>query len=259
MTQAQGIQTFDQSVAAGLGPDVALELPADQQYRGTLWPNPADNISNHSAEGAPWVPAAGTMNQPYDANKDTSGVNPLSYSVHDGYVLPFNAGVVRDARTGVEVRGPLNTGPHAADLIERSLPSEVGNTNYPLLDIPDYYDAKQGLHEQRHITESQWDPETGKRVNTPDQVSAPNDIFNAHVDTTPRQIGYQVPALLNWNWPSASTFPTTAEGNYGVSGHIPDMSQRPAGSVVAGQPDYPSVASPGYGAAMPAMDYYGGF
>src|ERR1039458_5129485 len=126
MTQAQGIQTFDQSVAAGLGPDVALELPADQQYRGTLWPNPADNISNHSAEGAPWVPAAGTMNQPYDANKNTGGVNPLSYSVHDGYVLPFNAGVVRDARTGVEVRGPLNTGPHAADLVETS-GSPTGN------------------------------------------------------------------------------------------------------------------------------------
>src|ERR1035441_10635006 len=126
MTQAVGtIQTFDQQVAAGLvgGQDVPLELPAEQQYRGTLWPNPADNIADHSSEGAPYQAATGTRNLPYDATKDTSGVLAPAWADHDGYVPPFNVGVVVDPRTGSDISAPADPRVHEGSGITLSLPS----------------------------------------------------------------------------------------------------------------------------------------
>jgi hypothetical protein len=227
--------SFDGQVAAGAadptsGGAVPVELPADQQRYGMLWPGPADMVSDHSAEGAPWLPAARDI--PVDPP-----MGPLWTASHDGPSVP--------ATSNNWQRGPLADNHRGRG---RALPAANGRPN-----IGRPFTVDQGSSEVRHLATDQWDP-TGKRVSPADAPSAPHEIYGSQHDTTPRFIPFQVGALFD-NVADSNQF-TVNPGYWGVQGAMPDMAPRPQGAVAAQQPSDPYVAAAVGGMPAPVqIDY----
>jgi hypothetical protein len=243
--------SFDDEVAAGavsptVGAAVPAELPPELQRHGMLWPNPADQVSDHSAEGAPWVPAAGTINQPTEPP-----MGPMPMAVHDGPSVPFDAQAAVDPISGDQIAAPA-TANHEDDGLqwfEEERSPVVGAA--PNIGRP--FTINQGSSEQRHLASSvSWDAATGRRVMIPDAPSAPHEIYGSDHYTRPRMIPYELPALFDWAWPQGPQF-WEDPGYYGVSASMPDLAQRPHGSVAAQMPDDPYVAGAVPGAVGPGI------
>jgi hypothetical protein len=228
--------SFDAQVAAAAsdptaGGAVPIELPADQQQYGTLWPTPAEMVSDHSAEGAPWQPTARDI--PTDPPQ-----GPLWTANHDGPAVEFDANNWQR-----EPALPVHDGRG------HQLPAPNGK---PYIGQP--FTVNQGGSEVRHLATDQWDS-TGKRVSPVDAPSAPNEIYGSQHDTTPRFIPFQVGALFD-NVADSNQF-TVNPGYWGVAGSVPDLAPRPQGAVAAQMPSDPYVAAyPGApGPAAVYVDY----
>lgn len=226
--------SFDAETAAGSDPTaggaVPVELPPEQQRYGMLWPTPADMVSDHSAEGAPWLPAARGI--PTDPP-----MGPLWTADHGGPAVPT---------TGNNWQSHPSAGEH--DGRGGQLPAPNG---LPVIGAP--FTVDQGGGEVRHLATDQWDP-TGKRVSPPDAPSAPHEIYGSQHDTTPRFIPFQVGALFD-NIADSNQF-TRNPGYWGVSGAMPDTSLRPQGAVAAQPPSDPFVAATPGGMPAPVTINY---
>lgn len=227
-------KSFDAQTGAAAVTGGAPELPPNLQRHGVLWPTPADQVSNHAAEGAPWVPAAGTINQP-----DVPLLGPEWAADHDGPSIPATS--------------PLNqaapaSGIHDGTQQPQLYPGGRANIGQPF--------TVQVARFFRTLATAQWAP-NGMRVNPPDAPSAPVQIYGSLHDTTPRMIGYELPPLFDWAWASGESF-SQNPGYLGVNAEVPDMAPRPQGAVTAGQPSQPYVAPPP-AAAPAAIDYNLGY
>jgi hypothetical protein len=213
--------SFDGEVAAGTDPTaggaVPVELPADLQQYGVLWPTPADMVSDHSAEGAPWQPAARDI--PADPP-----MGPLWSASHDGPSVP--------ATSNNWLSGPLGDNHQGRG---RALAAPNGRP-----DIGRPFTVDQGSTETRTLATDQWDS-TGRRISPPDAPSAPHEIYGSQHDTTPRFIPFAVGALFD-NIGDSNQF-TTNPGYWGVWGAMPDLAPRPQGAVAAQPPSDPYVAA----------------
>lgn len=237
--------SFDSEVAAAAsggpyGGAVPIELPADQQRHGTLWPTPADMVSDHSAEGAPWQPTARDI--PQDPPQ-----GPLWTADHDGPQVEYSAGQRIDPTSGQGISAgavPVHDGSGHA------LPAPNG-----LPDIGQPFTVNQGGTEVRHLATDQWDA-TGKRVSPADAPSAPHEVYGSQHFTVPRMIPYEVGALFA-NEADSNQFPGVAEYYWGVNAAEPDLAARPQGAVSAQPPSDPYVAD-SVAAAVPVaapVDY----
>ena len=231
-----GFSSFDDDVAAGSASQnagAALpvgELPQDQQRYGTLTPNPAEFVSDHSAEGAPWLPTARDI--PQDPPQ-----SPLWRANHDGPSVPADA--------GNNQRG-IDSAPHAGSDSKYA---------YGLLNIGRPFLAVQ--NRVRHLRTSVYDA-TGRIVNPADAPSAPTQIWNSEHNTAPRWIGFDVAPLFD-NYGSGPTFSVKPDNPYGVSDSMPDSAPRQYGSVLASEPDNPYVAPTPNPVPPDAINYESGF
>lgn len=229
MTQAW--HSFDDEVGAWSQPADGL-LPSDLQVQGVAWPTPADQVSDHSAEGAPWVAAPGTDNQP-----DVPPQAPLWRADHDGPATPA---------TSHHNQAAPATRPHDGSQLPQAYPVGRPNIGRPFTVVIGRL--------VRHLATDQWDS-TGKRVSPVDAPSAPVQIFGSDHNTTPRQIGYEAAPLFSWAWAAGQQF-SRNPGYLGVNAAAPDMAARPFGAVAAQMPDDPYVAQPGTTTpALAAIDY----
>lgn len=247
--------SFDSEVAAAnsdptAGGAVPVQLPPDQQRHGTLWPTPAEMVSDHSAEGAPWLPTARDI--PHDPPQ-----GPLWTADHDNAAVPYDGQSRVDPVSGQGISAPA-VPVHAGDEGGVWDPADWGTHSaqpnaWPQLDIGQPFTLDQGSGEVRHVATDQWDT-TGKRVSPADAPSAPHELYGSQHDTTPRQIPYEVGALFD-NVASSNQF-STSPGYWGVQASVPDMAPRPQGAVAAQPPSDPFVASiPGQGPAPVTIDY----
>lgn len=248
--------SFDSQVAAAAadptaGGAVPVELPPDLQRHGVLWPAPAEHVSDHSAEGAPWQPAA------RDIPKDPPQ-GPLWRASHAGDQVEFSAQQDIDPVSGQAISAPAVSQVHDGTDNGTWDPGDWGE-NYtqpdawPQLDIGQPFTLNQGSQEVRHLATDQWDA-TGKRVSPPDAPSAPHELYGSQHNTTPRLIPFEVGALFD-NVADSNQF-TVNPGYWGVNGSVPDMSARPQGAVAAQPPSDPYVADAvGSVPPMVSIDY----
>jgi hypothetical protein len=253
---ADAFTSFDSDAAAGADPTVGgavpIQLPPEQQRHGTLWPTPAEMVSDHSAEGAPWLPTA------RDVPKDPPQ-GPLWRASHDGPQAEYSAQERTDPVSGQGIgAGALSAlhdgtdgdpwdagdwGPHSAQPVA-----------WPKLNIGQPFTANQGSRESRHLRTDQWDP-TGKQVLPADAPSAPHEIYGSQHDTTPRFTPF-APGVLVANVASGNQFPSRNPGYWGVQASVPNLAPRPQGAVTAQMPSDPYVAdSVGTPAPVAAVDY----
>lgn len=238
--------SFDSEVAAGADPTVGgavpIELPPEQQRHGVLWPTPAEMVSDHSAEGAPWLPTARDI--PQDPPQ-----GPLWTADHDGYYLPFDVNNWQD-------KPPL--GQHAGSEGGAWDPGDWGKNGsqpnaWPQINIGQPFTTDQGSRESRHLRTDQWDP-TGKQVLPTDAPSAPHEIYGSQHDSTPRFTPFEVGALFA-NVADSNQF-TRNPGYWGVNASVPNLAPRPQGAVAAQMPSDPYVADAvGHVPAVVAVDY----
>jgi hypothetical protein len=257
--------SFDAEAAAGSDPTaggaVAVELPPDQQTRGMLWPTPADQVSDHSAEGAPWQPAAGTMGAGYgwEFGPPGGGAPPRPEFVadHSGPTVPYDAAAQPNRG---QTMGPQPGWPHAGSdgsywnpgddgTKDNTAPNSWGGVN-----IGKPFTIDQGSSEHRTLATDQWDG-TGKRISPQDAPSAPHELYGSEHYTRPRMTPYELGPLFDWSWPEAQQW-TLNPGYWGVAGGEPDASARPFGAVSAQPPTDPYVADSTPGPVQPAaVDY----
>jgi hypothetical protein len=260
---------FDSDVAAGTDPTaggaVAFELPPDLQARGVLWPSPAGQVSDHSAEGAPWVPAAGTMGGGYGWEFGPPGggapPKPEFTADHSGPSVPFNA-AGEESYYG-QTMGPAPGWNHDGADGSYWNPGDDGPKGnsapnaWPLVNLGQPFTVDQGSAEHRTLATDQWDP-TGKRVNPADAPSAPHELYGSQHYTRPRMTPYELPALFDWAWAQGQQF-QPGGGYWLVNADQPNMAPRPQGSVAAQMPDDPYVAETVAGPAQPVLSYDLGF
>jgi hypothetical protein len=251
-----GFTSFDEDQASAADPQTAgaipAELPSSLEVYGTLWPTPADQVSDHSAEGAPWQATARAI--PVDPP-----MGPLWQASHDGPAVPYDAsgeesyyGQTDGPQPGWNHQG---TDGQPWDVASWG-PNSTQPNAWPQLDIGQPFTVDQGSAEHRTLATDQWDP-TGKRVNPADAPSAPHELYGSKHYTRPRMIPFQLGALFNWNWADGDQFPSTDPGYYGVQAYEPNLAPRPQGAVAAQEPDAPYVASavPAMAAPAPGPDY----
>lgn len=207
--------SFDAETAARNGAAGQAELPPELAVEGHLWPIPADLISNHAAEGAPYLPTARDI--PTDPPQ-----GPLWAANHDGPTVPA---------VSPDNQAAAPSGAHAGS---------QGKGRYGLLDIGRPFTA-QVTRFVRHLATDIWDS-TGKRVSPTDAPSAPVQIYGSEHNTRPRMIEAKLGPLFGWNWPAGQQF-SVNPGYLGVNAGVPDYAQRPAGAVAAQEPDDPFVAA----------------
>lgn len=223
--------TFDDELAAAASPGSAL-LPEDEQRHGVEWPTPADQVSDHSAEGAPWQAAAGTRNQP-----TVPPLGEMWRADHDGPSVPA---------TSHHNQAAPATRPHDGSQLPQAYPGgSVWNMGQAFT-----VKVKRFV---RHLATDQWDP-TGKRISPVDAPSAEVDIYGSEHYTVPRQIGYEAAPLFGWAWAAGDQF-SANPGYLGVNAAAPDMAARPQGAQSAQMPDDPYVAPPAAAAAAGGIDY----
>lgn len=241
---ADAFTSFDSDTAAGADPTVGgavpIELPPEQQRYGTLWPTPAEMVSDHSAEGAPWLPTARSI--PQDPPQ-----GPLWSADHDALAVEYDAQQALDPLSGQGISGPAVSGIH--DGTGRALAAVNGKP-----DIGTPFTVNQGSRESRHLVTDQWDP-TGRRVSPADAPSAPHEIYGSEHFTTPRFIPFEAGALFD-NVGSGNQFAVNNPGYWGVRAGVPNLSARPQGAVAAQPPSDPYVANAvGSVPAAVAIDY----
>jgi hypothetical protein len=246
--------SFDSQVAAAgtdptSGGAVAFLLPPELQQFGTLWPSPADQVSDHSAEGAPWQPAAGTRgNQEgweYGPPPGGPPPNPEFLADHSGPSVPYDAAAGRDNRGQALAAQPGWN--HAGG---------GGARTWPQVNIGSPFTIDQGSGETRTLKTDQWDS-TGKRISPADAPSAPHELYGSQHYTRPRQIPYQLPALFDWSWAQGQQFTGPSGGYWEVNAGEPDLAPLPQGAVAAQMPDDPYVAdSAPTAAGSPAAPVY---
>lgn len=213
--------SFDAETAAGsadptAGGALPIELPPEQQRYGVLWPVPAEMVSDHSAEGAPWQPTA--RNIPQDPPQ-----GPLWAASHRGAAVPFDA-------SGNQNRGA--SGVHQGT--EGDLPAVGGAP-----DIGRPFTIR--IAQLRHLVTDLWDS-TGKRVSPADAPSAPHELYGSEHFTRPRMTPSQQGALFT-NVADGEQFATNDPGYWGVSAAPSNMAPRPSGAVAAQMPSDPYVAA----------------
>ncbi|HEX4661899.1 MAG TPA: hypothetical protein VH307_31270 [Streptosporangiaceae bacterium] len=235
--------SFDSETAAAAydptaGGAVPVELPAEQQRHGVQWPTPAEMVSDHSAEGAPWLPTARGI--PTDPPQ-----GPLWSANHDGPQVPFDAQAAVDQVSGQGISGP------AVPVHDGSGHQLAAPNGTPVIGQP--FTVNQGGGEVRHLATDQWDA-TGKRVSPADAPSAPHELYGSQHDTTPRMIPYEVGALFD-NVAASNQF-SRSPGYWGVQAAMPNLAPRPQGAVAAQPPSDPYVAAAaGIGPAPVLIDY----
>lgn len=236
-----GFTSFDEDQATAADPAAAgaipAELPSVLQVHGQLWPTPAEQISDHSAEGAPWQAAARAI--PTDPP-----MGPLWAASHDQDVPPYDAAA---APARGQIMGPQPGWNHQGAGRALGAPNGKPNIGRP-------FTVGQGALEIRTLATDQWDP-TGKRINPADAPSAPHELYGSKHYTRPRMTPFQLGALFNWNWAEAQQF-TDDPGYWGVQGAEPNMAPRPQGAVAAQMPDDPYVADAVPAAVTPAVPDY---
>lgn len=243
---------------------MAFELPSDLQGRGVLWPNPADQVSDHSAEGAPWQAAAGTMGAGYGWEFGPPGggapLVPQHVADHTGPAVPYDAaaepnrGQTMGPQPGYNHDGAQGDPWNPGDWAPEGSASPVQPNNWPQLNIGKPFTVDQGSAETRTLATDQWDT-TGKRVNPADAPSAPHELYGSQHYTRPRMTPYELPALFDWAWAESQQF-TTNPGYWGVAGEAPNLAPRPQGAVVAQMPDDPYVAEAVPSPTQPAYPSY---
>jgi hypothetical protein len=191
--------SFDAGVAAAAadptaGGAVPVEKPPERQRYGALWPTPADQVSDHSAEGAPWLPTARGVPQ-------DPPMGPLWHANHDDVQVPFSAQQGVDPVSGQWVNGPSVSEIHLDADGSPWNPGDWGRGGdtqpnaWALWNIGQPFTVNQGSRETRHLVTDQFDS-TGKRINPPDAPSAPNEVYGSQHMTAPRLIPYEVAALF---------------------------------------------------------------
>jgi hypothetical protein len=225
--------SFDSDVAAAssaAGGAVPIELPPEQQRHGTLWPTPADMVSDHSAEGAAWLPTARDI--PHDPPQ-----GPLWTADHDGPSVPADS---NNWQAGPAV--PIHDGSG------HTLAAPNGT---PVIGQP--FTINQGGGEVRHLATDVWDT-TGKRVSPPDAPSAPHELYGSQHNTMPRFIPFETGALFD-NIGSSNQFSVNG-GYWGINASVPNLAPRPQGAIAAQPPSDPFVATqPGQAQAPAVVDY----
>lgn len=220
-------QSLDDEVAVQQGGVTSIDAERqDQNIAGITTPNPSELISDHSAEGADYLPAARSI--PMDPPAP-----PMWVADHD-YVGDYPA---YDAN--LNQRGNITT-PHAG---------KDGKHAYGLLNIGAPYLADYA--NTRHLRQNVFDSR-GFNVNPADAPSADVQIWNSQHDTEPRWIGFDVSPLYE-NVGSAPGF-SNNPGYLGVNDNAPNNAPRQYGSEVAQQPDDPYVSQ---GATAPSTVDYG--
>lgn len=248
--------SFDAQVAAAAsdptaGGAVPVELPPEQQRHGVLWPTPAEMVSDHSAEGAPWLPTA------RDIPKDPPQ-GPLWRASHAGQQVEFAAQQDVDKTSGQAISAPAVSEIHDGTDGDPWDPADWGPNSsqpyaWPKINIGQPFTVNQGGGETRTLATNEWDP-TGKRVNPPDAPSAPHEIYGSQHDTMPRFVPFQVGHLVS-NVADSNQF-SVSPGYWGVQASVPDMSPRPQGAVAAQMPTDPYVANAvGMVPAVAVIDY----
>jgi hypothetical protein len=235
-------ESFDSQVASAAGNSGGIDAERQRQnYVNPTTPNPSQLISDHSAEGADYLPAARSIPMDpaappqwtadhdvmgyypaYDANLNQRGNNSMP---HEGI----------EGGTNPRIWGPNHAQPNAYGLI---------NIGHP------YLATEQNV---RHLrTSDQFDPQTGKNINPDDAPSAPVQIWNSQHHTEPRWIGFDVSPLFEniGKGPQFSTNP----GYLGVNDNPSNRAPRPWGSEVAQTPDDPYV-SQGASSGPNTVDY----
>lgn len=236
--------SFDTMVAAAAadptaGGAVPVELPPERQRHGTLWPNPGDLVSDHSAEGAPpWT------SDPHNVPKDPP-MGPLWTANHDDVQVEYSAQQRVDPVSGDGISAPATSVIH--------LDADNGTWNagdwgaggdtqpnaWPQINIGQPFTVNQGSGETRTLWTDQFDS-TGKRLNPPDAPSAPAEVYGSQHFTAPRFIPFEVGALFD-NVGDSNQF-SVKEGYWGISASVPNLAPRPFGAVAAQPPSDPYVA-----------------
>jgi hypothetical protein len=228
--------SFDDAVAAGNATQgIDTERP-NQNITPLTTPNPANLISDHSAEGAPYLPAARDIPQDPPAP-------PQWKPNHKDHIRDY--GHATNAQSGEVVGNPHALGAHQSDNHDGT----EGGTNptvwgpnysqpnaYGLLNIGAPFLAVQNRF--RHLRQNVFDSR-GFNVNPQDAPSAPVQQWNSIHNTAPRWIGFDVSPLFEnvGKGPQFSTNP----GYLGVSDNQPNRTPRQHGSEAAQQPDDPYV------------------
>jgi hypothetical protein len=258
--------SFDAEVGSGSDPTaggaVSFELPPDLQQTGTLWPTPAGQVSDHSAEGAPWVPAAGTIGGGYgwEFGPPGGGAPPKPEFVadHGGPSVPYDAAAAPWRGQAMAAQPGWSHDGADGDYWNPGDDGPAGSTApnaWALVNIGAPFTVDQGSTEHRTLATDQWDP-TGKRVNPADAPSAPHELYGSQHYTRPRLTPYELPALFDWAWAQGQQFQPGPPGYWEVSANPPNLAPRPQGAVAAQMPSDPYVASAVPGSAAPAAPDY---
>jgi hypothetical protein len=246
--------SFDSEQAAGTDPTaggaVAFQLPADLQRTGMLWPTPADQVSDHSAEGAPWQPAAGTRENQIGWEFGPPGggapLQPQFVANHDQPTPAYSAAGEESYYGGTMAPQPGWNHAGADGSYWNPADNGPGRNTAPnawaLVNLGQPFTIDQGSMEHRTLATDQWDP-TGKRVNPADAPSAPHELYGSQHYTRPRLTPYELNPLFDWAWAEGQQFPGRPESYWGVASGEPNMAPRPQGAVVAQMPDDPYVAN----------------
>lgn len=240
-----GMQSFDDQVAAAQGSATGIDAErTDQNIRIPTAPNPSQLVSDHSAEGANYLPAARDIPQdppaPGQWSADHDGPSiPFDYSAGDKFgtlaARPQTQHDGNEGGTNPAVWGKNHAQPNAYGLL---------NIGHPFLAIQNRI---------RHLrTSDMFDGQTGKNVNPGDAPSAPTQIWGSQHHTEPRWIGFDVSPLFEniGKGPQFSTNP----GYLGVNDNPSNRAPRQYGSEVAQQPDDPYVYQ-GASAGPGQVDY----
>jgi hypothetical protein len=237
MTDMAGFQSFDDMTAAAAGNSSGIGIDSERippNYINPTTPNPSQLVSDHSAEGAPYLPAARSVPELPPA--------PAMWSAehdYDGYYPAYDTNA---SNRGHAVLGPGNDLPHQG--VEGGTnpvvwgPNKAQPNAYGLINIgAPYLATEQNI---RHLrTSNEFDPVTGKNINPDDAPSAPVQLWNSQHNTEPRWIPFGVAPLFE-NIGKGPQF-SNSPGYLGVSDNAPNRAPRQWGSEVAQMPDDPYV------------------
>lgn len=230
--------SFDDTVAAGNETAGGIDSErTDQNITPITTPNPSNLISDHSAEGADYLPAARDIPQDPPA--------PVQWTPNHADDTQ-DYGHATNAQSGDVVGNPNALGAHQSENHagnDRIWDATYNGPNnqmpkaYPLLNIGGPFLAVQQRF--RHLRQIVFDSR-GFNVNPQDAPSAPVQQWNSQHDTEPRWIGFDVSPLFEnvGKGPSFSTNP----GYLGVSDNPSNRAPRQWGSEVAQTPDDPYVS-----------------
>jgi hypothetical protein len=246
---------------------LAFQLPGSGQVLGPLSPTPAGNVSDHSAEGAPWTPTAGDNfeRQGGWAWQETgSELGQAEYlGQHEGPSVPYDA-ASRDSYYG-QTSGPQpgwnhdgTDGGYFTPISDDWGPNHAQPNQWAQVAIGKPFTIDQGASESRYLNTDQWDS-TGKRIRPEESPSALHQLYGSEHFTRPRLTPSEHVPLSTWAWAEGQQFPASNPGYWGVSANEPNLAPRPQGAVVAQMPGDPYVAPDNPGPPDSSLTYDLGF